>query len=166
MPAHITHGDYIHTYSLQCVPVSPWHTVMIPAGTAQSRSVSSLIGKALAAIHDGGLIHGDLTTSNMILVTQDNAAGSPPSGPTDEGMGGEAGEKGKGMRISKQDFRLVLIDFGLSFNSTVPEDKAVDLYVLERALLSLHSNSGPIVSYCTVGRLAEAKFAAQVPPMM
>ncbi|KAJ1968059.1 serine/threonine-protein kinase bud32 [Dispira parvispora] len=36
---------------------------------------------------------------------------------------------------------LVLIDFGLSFISNLVEDKAVDLYVLERAFLSTHPNS-------------------------
>ncbi|KAM0041453.1 putative non-specific serine/threonine protein kinase [Helianthus debilis subsp. tardiflorus] len=36
--------------------------------------------------------------------------------------------------------QLVLIDFGLSFVSTLSEDKAIDLYVLERALLSMHSS--------------------------
>lgn len=32
----------------------------------------------------------------------------------------------------------MLIDFGLSFTSTLIEDKAVDLFVLERAFLSTH----------------------------
>ncbi|KAJ1911774.1 serine/threonine-protein kinase bud32 [Tieghemiomyces parasiticus] len=36
---------------------------------------------------------------------------------------------------------LVLIDFGLSYHSNLIEDKAVDLYVLERAFLSTHPNS-------------------------
>ena len=40
----------------------------------------------------------------------------------------------------------IMIDFGLSFTSSLAEDKAVDLYVLERALLSLHSSSGDVVS--------------------
>ncbi|XP_078437418.1 protein kinase superfamily protein [Wolffia australiana] len=71
------------------------------------------IGRAIAKLHDGGLVHGDLTTSNMILQT------------------------GTGC--------LVLIDFGLSFTSTLPEDKAVDLYVLERALLSMHSSCGDVM---------------------
>lgn len=34
----------------------------------------------------------------------------------------------------------MLIDFGLSYNSKLPEDKGVDLYVLERALTSAHSH--------------------------
>ncbi|KAI3980932.1 hypothetical protein MKX01_025497 [Papaver californicum] len=71
------------------------------------------IGIAIAKIHDGGLIHGDLTTSNMI--------------------------------IRKDTNQLVLIDFGLSFTSTLPEDKAVDLYVLERALISMHSSCGNVM---------------------
>ncbi|CAI0449417.1 unnamed protein product [Linum tenue] len=71
------------------------------------------IGDAIAKLHDGGLIHGDLTTSNMLIRNVVN--------------------------------QLVLIDFGLSFTSTLPEDKAVDLYVLERALLSMHSSCGNVM---------------------
>lgn len=66
------------------------------------------IGEAIAKLHDGGLVHGDLTTSNMLL--------------------------------QKSDQQLVLIDFGLAFNSSNPEDKAVDLHVCERALVSAHSD--------------------------
>lgn len=41
--------------------------------------------------------------------------------------------------LKKEDDTLVLIDFGLShFNPSI-EDKAVDLYVLERAFISKHS---------------------------
>ncbi|KAJ7237488.1 hypothetical protein B0H12DRAFT_1138985 [Mycena haematopus] len=39
---------------------------------------------------------------------------------------------------------LVLIDFGLSFHSSLVEDKAVDLYVLERAFSSTHPDSEPL----------------------
>lgn len=34
-----------------------------------------------------------------------------------------------------------MIDFGLSYTSILPEDKAVDLYVLERAFASTHPDS-------------------------
>ena len=37
------------------------------------------------------------------------------------------------------------IDFGLGFLQPLAEDKAVDLYVLERAFLSTHPNSQPLV---------------------
>ena len=38
----------------------------------------------------------------------------------------------------------VLIDFGLAYTSTLVEDKAVDLYVLERAFASTHPASEPL----------------------
>ncbi|ONM34557.1 MMS19 nucleotide excision repair protein-like protein [Zea mays] len=47
--------------------------------------------------------------------------------------------------------RKVLIDFGMSFTSTIPEDKAVDLYVLERALISMHSSCGDVISPVAIG---------------
>lgn len=75
--------------------------------------IATQIGDSIAKLHDGGLIHGDLTTSNML--------------------------------IHKDSNHLVLIDFGLSFTSTLPEDKAVDLYVLERALISMHSSCGNVM---------------------
>ena len=67
------------------------------------------IAAALAAMHECDVIHGDLTTSNMIY--------------------NEAADK------------LTLIDFGLSSVSNLTEDKGVDLYVLERAILSSHPNT-------------------------
>ncbi|KAK7392958.1 hypothetical protein VNO78_21408 [Psophocarpus tetragonolobus] len=76
-------------------------------------NIASQIGDAIGKLHDGGLVHGDLTTSNMLLRNGTN--------------------------------QLVLIDFGLSFTSTLPEDKAVDLYVLERAILSMHSLCGNVM---------------------
>ncbi|KAE8790150.1 Pentatricopeptide repeat-containing protein [Hordeum vulgare] len=75
--------------------------------------IATQIGNAVGKLHDGGLVHGDLTTSNMMIKSSTN--------------------------------QLVLIDFGLSFTSTIPEDKAVDLYVLERALISMHSSCGDVM---------------------
>jgi len=40
-----------------------------------------------------------------------------------------------------------VIDFGLSYVSSLLEDKAGDLYVIEKAFLSTHPNSEEIVSY-------------------
>jgi TP53 regulating kinase-like protein len=38
----------------------------------------------------------------------------------------------------------VLVDFGLAYTSSLTEDKAVDLYVLERAFASTHPKSEPL----------------------
>ncbi|KAN0066124.1 serine/threonine-protein kinase bud32 [Thecaphora frezii] len=82
-----------------------------------------LIGKQLATMHEADIIHGDLTTSNMMLRTCEDAA---PAGRT---------------TIDLERDEVVLIDFGLSSVSAFPEDKAVDLYVLERAFASTHPAS-------------------------
>ena len=37
-----------------------------------------------------------------------------------------------------------MIDFGLAYVSSLVEDKAVDLYVLERAFVSTHPDSEPM----------------------
>ncbi|KAF9236781.1 hypothetical protein BU15DRAFT_88989 [Melanogaster broomeanus] len=71
-----------------------------------------MIGVEIAKMHLADVIHGDLTTSNMML------------------------------RRGTSD--LLLIDFGLAFHSTLVEDKAVDLYVLERAFASTHPDSEPL----------------------
>lgn len=41
--------------------------------------------------------------------------------------------------LRSKDLSVVVIDFGLSYTSTMAEDRAVDLYVLERAFLSTHT---------------------------
>ncbi|ETE66285.1 TP53-regulating kinase, partial [Ophiophagus hannah] len=80
-------------------------------GISNLIQLAEKIGEILARMHDEDLIHGDLTTSNMLL--------RPPA----------------------QNLELTLIDFGLSFISGLPEDKGVDLYVLEKAFLSTHPNT-------------------------
>lgn len=80
---------------------------------AELSALAADIGRAVARLHDGSVVHGDLTTSNMVLRQADGA--------------------------------LVLIDFGLSYTTTLPEDKAVDLYVLERAITSAHSDLAGLV---------------------
>ncbi|KRX92154.1 TP53-regulating kinase [Trichinella pseudospiralis] len=72
------------------------------------------IGQVLAKMHMNGVIHGDLTTSNLLVkrpLSADNCR------------------------------QIVLIDFGLSFVSSMVEDKAVDLLVLEKAFMSTHPNA-------------------------
>ncbi|KAG0123921.1 kinase-like domain-containing protein [Tuber indicum] len=73
------------------------------------------VGVAVGALHAADIVHGDLTTSNIMVR---NGEG--------EGVVG-FGEK-----------EVVLVDFGLGTVSTQDEDKAVDLYVLERAFTSTH----------------------------
>lgn len=73
------------------------------------------IGTSIGKLHGNNIIHGDLTTSNILI---------DPIDANNSTFG---------------DYKLILIDFGLSSYSQSSEIKGVDLYVLERALLSTHS---------------------------
>ncbi|VEN56360.1 unnamed protein product [Callosobruchus maculatus] len=83
------------------------------------------LGKLLGRMHEANIIHGDLTSSNVLVV-------------------------------NKQD-KIVLIDFGLARVESNIEDKAVDLYVLERALLSTHSVAEKLFINILDGYLANYK---------
>ncbi|CAN0536735.1 unnamed protein product [Ectocarpus sp. 12 AP-2014] len=85
----------------------------------------------VAKMHDAQVVHGDLTTSNFMVRS-------------------DPGERD-----------VVAIDFGLASSKPLPEDKAVDLYVLERAFISTHENADPLVNevmraYKAASRKADA----------
>lgn len=86
------------------------------AGIEELIPLAHKIGSVIAKMHKNELVHGDLTTSNMLVkkdFTQARVA-----------------------NVFSND--LFFIDFGLSKRDIVLEDKAVDLYVLERAISSSH----------------------------
>ncbi|KAJ8935888.1 hypothetical protein NQ314_012604 [Rhamnusium bicolor] len=75
------------------------------------------IGRILGKMHENDIIHGDLTSSNILIVNKNNV----------------------NIFQNLEDLYLVLLDFGLAHVESSTEDKGVDLYVLERALTSTHS---------------------------
>lgn len=94
-----------------------------------------MIGRAVGRMHEVGVVHGDLTTSNMMLrpcLQMPMGNGSLATNGVDGG-GGDAGSGG-----GCWEGEIVLIDFGLAAQSSQDEDRAVDLYVLERAFGSTH----------------------------
>ncbi|XP_022066516.1 EKC/KEOPS complex subunit TP53RK [Acanthochromis polyacanthus] len=105
------------------------------SGVEQSLlQLAERVGQILAKMHDEDVIHGDLTTSNMLL------------------------------RRSQKDgeSELVLIDFGLSYISALPEDKGVDLYVLEKAFLSTHPNTEELFEKLLKSYAASSKKSSAV----
>ncbi len=90
--------------------------------------LAELIGKNLTIMHDLNIIHGDLTTSNMILVDTNLVEAKITKNKT---------TKRKNADVKKSS-KLFFIDFGLSFNSSKIEDKAVDIHVFKQALESKH----------------------------
>ncbi|EED19710.1 protein kinase, putative [Talaromyces stipitatus ATCC 10500] len=88
---------------------------------AKVKELMKRIGRTVGSMHKVGVVHGDLTTSNLIL--RPPVDSSTPSDITESpSMAGD----------------IVLIDFGLASTSSHEEDRAVDLYVLERAFGSTH----------------------------
>src|SRR6266699_2660859 len=84
-------------------------SVIHEAKTAGAR-VPSIVGvdienNAIAMTHTAGIVHGDLTTSNVIV---------SPSGPP------------------------FIVDFGMSRRSIEPEDRGVDLHLLQRSIIASH----------------------------
>lgn len=100
------------------------------------RDLMGKVGRAVGRMHEVGVVHGDLTTSNMMLRPSSSASSSAQSNGTITAVDGD-GEQGKtaGENLEGE---IVLIDFGLATQSIQDEDKAVDLYVLERAFGSTH----------------------------
>lgn len=93
------------------------------------------IGEVVGGLHAKGVVHGDLTTSNMML----RPATTAPLRGNGEEEGGQGGSSLEG--------DIVLIDFGLASQSaTQEEDRAVDLYVLERAFGSTHPKEEELFS--------------------
>ncbi|PBP21672.1 serine/threonine-protein kinase bud32 [Diplocarpon rosae] len=94
-------------------------------GEEEASSLMTRIGEAVGRLHDIGIVHGDLTTSNLMLRSLTSSAIE------------DSGE-GEGVGNAALDGEVVIIDFGLASQSTQDEDRAVDLYVLERAFGSTH----------------------------
>lgn len=91
------------------------------------------IGRAVGRMHEVGVVHGDLTTSNMMLRPWSASVQNGTRVMNGDGDGEEARTVGEIL-----EGEIVLIDFGLAVQSLQDEDKAVDLYVLERAFGSTH----------------------------
>jgi TP53 regulating kinase-like protein len=100
-------------------------------------SIAPLIGRCIAELHNIGIIHGDLTTANLVLVPRINSSSTEGVAPC----------KRSKQDLDEESLIVIPIDFGLSTGSEHPEEKAVDLYVLERALLSTHFADSKFFNY-------------------
>lgn len=96
---------------------------------ARLKDLMRRIGVAIGNMHRIGIVHGDLTTSNMML--------RPPSDSAEQ--------------VDALSGEIVIIDLGLASGSIHEEDRAVDLYVLERAFGSTHPRAE-----CLFGELLDA----------
>jgi TP53 regulating kinase-like protein len=120
------------------------------------KDLMARIGQVVGSMHKAGVVHGDLTTSNLILRASDLPLDQNPEkhferqNPEDitesPSMAGD----------------IFLIDFGLASTSAYDEDRAVDLYVLERAFGSTHPMTEGFFSHVLQGYSDSFKGAKSV----
>lgn len=113
----------------------------------QVRGLLRRVGRAVGVLHaKGGIVHGDLTTSNLMVrrvgrnftIEDDgDGHGNRPTS-TIKGDHQPPTDPATASSLLTQTYEIVLIDFGLASQSIQDEDRAVDLYVLERAFGSTH----------------------------
>lgn len=101
------------------------------------------IGGTVAQLHQAGMVHCDLTTSNMMLRQRRSQQRHDPPQQESDALPTSTNPKEAISLLEPPDlihsqYSLTLIDFGLAKNSTGVEERAVDLYVLERAIQSTH----------------------------
>lgn len=103
-----------------------------------AEEICKMIGQNIAILHDNNIIHGDLTTSNMIYV--ENGINS-----TETSLNKEEDINNKIKKHEPSDSeasgKVYFIDFGLGFESKKIEDKAVDLHLIKQALEAKHFNN-------------------------
>ena len=95
------------------------------------QTICKQIGKSLAKLHDNSIIHGDLTTSNLLYVDYSKIKKSNLRNKKSQS---------ENHNINKKLEKVYFIDFGLGFQSSKKEDKAVDLHLIKRALEAKHSS--------------------------
>jgi TP53 regulating kinase and related kinases len=110
---------------------------------AQEEEVKKLLrrmGRAVGDMHaKGGVVHGDLTSSNVMIrpLSHSRRIETPENGEVYQGEESRP-QQPPGPTPPDLNGEVVLIDFGLAAQSVQDEDRAVDLYVLERAFGSTH----------------------------
>jgi TP53 regulating kinase-like protein len=114
--------------------------VVVVATTTITKSnildLAQQIGQLVGRLHNIGIVHGDLTTSNMMVLEVNDDSNSNRSKTNNNND--KKDDDGSSSLLSSSLFEVALIDFGLSKSTFSVEEQAVDLYVLERALLSTH----------------------------
>ncbi len=98
------------TITMEFIPGKPVKDVFNESDLPKIRSMGEKMGKKIARLHNCGIIHGDLTSSNLLLRDDDLL----------------------------RDDEIVFIDFGLGKISDLVEDKGTDLLVFKKALSGIH----------------------------
>jgi len=146
-----------HTLYLEKLPGPTVTEAITQHGVLQNPDVAVPlardIGNSIALLHNAGIIHNDLTMSNIVLrypySEVERLYALPPAERPEDGN--EGSQKPQGPQETQQPVGkrkrtplqvprplTAIIDFGLSSTGKLSyETRAVDLYVLEKSLLAL-----------------------------
>jgi tRNA A-37 threonylcarbamoyl transferase component Bud32 len=123
---------------------------------SNNKEICKTIGKQISILHDNGIIHGDLTTSNMIYVpfksqknmkkiTNISSRVININNPSNISLSARARGVHEEAIVNKYEpsdseasDKVYFIDFGLGYESNNAEDKAVDLHLIKQALEAKH----------------------------
>jgi Kae1-associated kinase Bud32 len=105
----------------------------------KQKAILKQIGKDTAKLHDKNIIHGDLTTSNMILVEELPANSLSQIDKKENNQQNKKVNLSDNKKISEKNEPIIyFIDFGLGYFNGKYEDKAVDIHLLKQALEAKH----------------------------
>ncbi|HLD38470.1 MAG TPA: RIO1 family regulatory kinase/ATPase [Candidatus Nanoarchaeia archaeon] len=118
----------------------------------KQKEICKEIGNSVAKLHKENIIHGDLTTSNMILVEDDSIKENKLKKLNSLTISKKSDERSEehlsgaeGRDNHKIQNKIFFIDFGLGYISSKTEDKAVDLHLLKHALEAKHFKNNEIL---------------------
>ncbi|MFH1151972.1 MAG: RIO1 family regulatory kinase/ATPase [Nanoarchaeota archaeon] len=126
----------------------------------KQKQICKQIGESIVKLHDSNIIHGDLTTSNMIYTPDKKDSMFTKRGDEKSTTKAQstmrshralttsqrsASTKSDAKPLIPNKARVYFIDFGLGFISQRYEDKAVDLHLLKQALEAKHFKNWEIL---------------------
>ena len=103
---------------------------------SKQKQICKNIGESVAMLHKNDIIHGDLTTSNMIYATNKSKKSANDKKQIDKIINVKDKVSNAGLGI--ENFKIFFIDFGLGFISNKIEDQAVDIHLFKEALEARH----------------------------
>lgn len=106
---------------------------------------AEMLGKIIGKMHKNNIVHGDLTTSNMIWTEQN-----------------KNNNENKNKSESENSGKIYIIDFGLSHFDKQIEAKGVDIHVLFQTFESTHDSHKELTDSFKSGYISEYELAEDI----
>lgn len=128
--------DADHAACAKASAAAPTTTAAAALPSPVTAALLRSIGVVVARLHNANMVHGDLTTSNFICTYPNAVTSNAGDGAAASAATSTAATATPALLPTAED--IVVLDFGLISDKFSAEERAVDLYVLERAITSTH----------------------------